>query len=311
MTRRQRRNARLRRGFVLLAVLWLLVGLASLSLLLSLAGRDTVAAARNRVSLTRAHWLAEGCIDRARAAVGEALAEPGTNFAWRRLDSVVARSPLLIGAGCDVTIRAVGSAFDVNAADAEGLRRLFVAMHLTPLAADSLVDALLDWRDADDDPRAVGAERTWYAAQERLLPRNGAFADRRELRRVRGLESLNDLDSVLDVEPGRVALGRAPLPVLSALPGFTDETAQRIVELRVRDALPPDLLSLAGSLSRSGRDSLAAHYAEVVSLVTLDPDAWIVTARAGEGGTTARATVEVRLGRAGSRASVLRHRSWP
>lgn len=313
MTRRRRRQVRQRRGFVLLAVLWMLVSLASISLLLSLAGRDTVTAAKNRVSLTRAHWVAESCIDRARAAAGEALAESPDNLAWRRLDSVIARSPLMTATACDLSIRAAGSALDVNTADAEELRRLFVAMRLTSAKADSLVDALLDWRDVDDDPRSLGAEQAWYAAAHRLLPRNGAFADRRELPYVRGLEGVPGLDSVLDVEQERVALGRAPLPVLAALPGFTEETAQRIVELRMRDALPPDLLSLAGWLSRSGRDSLAARYAEVVALVTLDPDAWIVTARAGDGGAggNAIATVEVRLGRAGSRASVLRHRSWP
>src|SRR4051812_11197706 len=58
-----RRCAHERAGFVLLAVLWVLVGLASLTLALSFAGRDAVGAAQNRMSLARAHWLAEGCVE--------------------------------------------------------------------------------------------------------------------------------------------------------------------------------------------------------------------------------------------------------
>jgi hypothetical protein len=48
-----------------------------------------------------------------------------------------------------------------------------------------------------------------------------------------------------------------------------------------------------------------------VSLVTIEPDVWIVTASARDGVSPAIATVEVRLARAGTRSVVLRHRSWP
>ena len=310
MTRR--RSSRARRGFVLLAVLWVLVGLASLGLALSLVGREAIGATQNRVSLARAHWLAEGCVSVVRAVAATELADPTrADAAWRSIDEVVGDSPLTGNTGCDLSVRPAGTTLNVNTADAAQLRRVFLALHVMPMSADSLVDAILDWRDPDDEPRPNGAERAWYQERQRFIPRNGPIADVRELTRIRGLDQLSGLDSVFGVEPARIPLGRAPRAVLMALPGFTEELADRIAELRERRALPPDLLTLAGALSPSARDSLSARYAEVVSLVTIDPDVWIVTARARDGVSPAIATVEVRLARAGARTAVLRHRNWP
>jgi type II secretory pathway component PulK len=310
MTHRDSRHPRARRGFLLLAVLWVLVGLAGLGLALNMAGRDAVATAQSRVSLARAHWLAEACVEMARAVGTEALAETG-EAAWRGLDTVVASSPLLASTGCALDVRAAGTTLDVNGADAEQLRRLFVALGALPASADSLVDALLDWRDADHEVRPNGAERAWYEVQHRFLPRDGPIADGHELVRVRGLDSLEGIDSLLGVETGRVVLSRAPLPVIAALPGFSEDAVLRIGELRDQGPLPAELLTLAGSLSPSARDSLAARYAEVVPLVTIYPDAWIITADARDGDSPAVAFVEVRLARAGARIAILRHRTWP
>jgi general secretion pathway protein K len=310
MTRR--RYAHARGGFVLLAVLWVLVGLASLGLALSLVGRDAISATQNRVSLARAHWLAEGCVSVVRAVAATELADPTrADAAWRTLDEVVASSPLMGNTGCDLSVRPAGATLNVNTADAAQLRRAFLAMLVMPMSADSLVDAILDWRDPDDDSRPNGAERAWYQERERFTPRNGPIADVRELGRIRGLDQLSGLDSVFGVESGRIPLGRAPRAVLMALPGFTEELTDRIVEMRERRALPADLLTLAGALSPSARDSLSARYAEVVPLVTMEPDVWIVTASARDGVSPAIATVEVRLARSAARAAVLRHRSWP
>jgi general secretion pathway protein K len=307
-----RRSSQARRGFVLLAVLWVLVGLAGLGLALSLVGRDAIGATQNRVSLARAHWLAEGCVSVVRAVAATELADPArADAAWRALDELVADSPLTGNTGCDLSVRRAGTTLNVNTADAPELRRVFLALHVMPMSSDSLVDAILDWRDPDDEPRPNGAERAWYQERQRFTPRNGPIADVRELARIRGLDQLSGLDSVLGVDPGRIPLGRAPRAVLMALPGFTEELADRIAELRERRALPADLLTLAGALSPSARDSLSARYAEVVSLVTIDPDVWIVTARARNGVSPPISTVEVRLARAGARTAVLRHRNWP
>ncbi|NUO62128.1 MAG: hypothetical protein HOQ30_09335 [Gemmatimonadaceae bacterium] len=60
-----------RRGFALPAVLWVIVGVSAISLAGTLAARESVATAQNRVDHTRAAWRAEGCLEIARAAIAD------------------------------------------------------------------------------------------------------------------------------------------------------------------------------------------------------------------------------------------------
>jgi general secretion pathway protein K len=301
-----------RRGFVLLVVLWTTVAVAALGLAATLAVREAVSTARNRVSLARASWSAEGCLAAARAEADVALATSGeAGTAWLALDSALAEAPLLRNSGCEVTARAAGAALNVNAADEGELGKLFTAAGMTGDLRDSLVDALLDWRDADDVARPRGAERAWYVEAGRLPPRGGPFADVREIALVRGLSAVPGLDSLLGTEPGRVPLGRAPLAVLAALPGFTEEAVARVAEMRRAGIGSGDLSAISGLLSSAARDTLNAHYPELTRRVTGDPDAWIVTCRMASGEPAVRATVEARLVRAGTRATLVRLRSWP
>lgn len=305
---------RSRRGFALLAVLWVMVGMTALGLVIALTARRAVAAAENRKNLTRAAWTAEGCLAGARVVIDGAL-DDGANDgaagpAWSALDRVVAASPLLASSACDLSLRAAGSRLDVNDASREMLLALCLALRIPESRADSLVDALLDWRDGDDLPRPSGAERAWYEAHARHLPRNGPLADPRELLLVRGFEEIPALDSLLDVEPGRIELDRAPLPVIAALPGFGYEAVSRVAELRMRGAPVGDLLAVGGRLSPEARAALLARYPELVRLTTMQSDAWIVTSRARAGTLAVTAVLEVRLVRAGTRAAIVRRRTW-
>lgn len=310
MTRRSL-NSITRRGFALPAVLWVIVGVAAVTLAGTLAARDTIATAQNRVDHTRAAWRAEGCLEIARAAVAEGLTSAtSANATWLGLDSVLAASSDLTQAECAVTARAAGTAIDVNAADAEQLRRAFLASGAGAAQADSLTDAVLDWRDPDDSPRPNGAESGWYRAHDELLPRNARIANAGELRRIRGLADIEGLDTLFGVEAGRVPFGRAPLAVLASLPGFGDEAIARVEEFRARGESPGELLAFAASLSGGARADLLAHYPELVALVTTTPDAWIVTSRAREGPRRVQGTIEVRLVRAGARAAIVRRRTW-
>ena len=174
-----------------------------------------------------------------------------------------------------------------------------------------MTDALLDWRDADDVARPLGAERAWYGAAARGPPRNGPLALVREIALVRGFSDRGPgLDTILGVEPGRVFLARAALPVLAGLPGMGDEAVSRIAERRARGAPALELLALAGELSVEARATLVAHYAELARLTTPEPDAWIVTSVARDDGSPVTAGMDIRLVRAGTRAAVVRRRSW-
>jgi len=198
----------------------------------------------------------------------------------------------------------------VNATDAKMLRAFLIAARIAPVRADSLADALLDWRDADDIPRPLGAELSWYQAQNLYQTRNARLAEVRELARIRGWSSIGQLDSLLTVEPGRISLANAPLAVLASLPGIGDEALSRIAERRLRQVPITDLIALAGELSPAARDTLLASYADLVRLTSPVPEAWIATSRAREGSLPVTAAIELRLVRAGERAAIVRRRTW-
>jgi type II secretory pathway component PulK len=312
---RRRRNTQ-RGGFALLAVLWIMVAAASLGLTATFAARESVAAARNRTGAIRAMWRAHDCVERVRVAVASVLEEvdrPGPQWVspWLVLDSIVAPSRHLVRMPCRVEFRASGSALDVNASDGETVGRLLRAAGVPAARADSMTDALLDWRDADDTPRSLGAEYAWYVAARRLTPRNGALASDGEITLIRDFDSAFDERPLLSVESGRVVLPRAPLAVIAALPGIGEEAIARIAERRLHEAWPRDLVALGAEVSPVARAALLAHYAELSRLTTAEPDAWIVTSRARDGSSPAvTAAIEVRLVRAGTRAAIVRRRSW-
>jgi type II secretory pathway component PulK len=304
-----------RRGFALLAVLWIMVAAASLGITLTFAARESVAAARNRTSVIRAVWRAHDCVERVRLAAASALEEldrpgPEAVSSWLFLDSVVAESPHLARVPCDVELRATGSALDVNAADGETLARFLRTVGIPASRADSMTDALLDWRDPDDSPRPLGAERAWYVAARRLTPRNGPLASDREIALIRGFDSAIQDRSLVGVESGRVVLPRAPLAVIAALPGIGEEAIARIVERRLHEFWPKDLVALGAELSPAARAALLAHYAELSRVTTAEPDAWIVTTSVRDGSPAVIAATEARLVRAGTRAAIVRRRSW-
>jgi type II secretory pathway component PulK len=304
-----------RRGFALLAVLWVMVSAAALGLTLSLAGREAVATARNRTAAARAMWRAEGCLERSRAAIADAIAGPTLyqrveGFVWLRLDSVVMSSSLMATARCNVSLRAAGTSLDVNEADEEMLHELLVAAGIDRARADSMVAALLDWRDADGLPRPLGAEHEWYLGAGRSPPRNAPLADRRELRLVRGFETASVVDSLLGVDRGRIPLAIAPVPVIAALPGIGAEALARIAERRLYAAWPVDPLTLGAALSQPARDAMLATFAELSRWTNTEPDAWVLTSRAGDGASPVSVAIEIRLVRAGTRAAIVRRRSW-
>jgi general secretion pathway protein K len=173
-----------------------------------------------------------------------------------------------------------------------------------------VVDAILDWRDADDEPRPEGAERVWYAARQRPQPRNGPFANVRELTLVRGAASVPGLDTLLGTERARVSLNHAPLRVIAALPGFTREAVSLVAEHRARHSPIRNLLDFAAELSPGARDTLESHYGELVQLSTTIPDAWILTSRGSVGSPPITEAIELRLVLAGARAAIVRRRTW-
>ena len=303
-----RRHPRSRRGFVLLAVLWMLTGVAILGLLLTVTSRDALGTARNRINLTRARWRAEGCVERAKASVEDAASgRVISDSVWFGLDGLIARARFTTG--CTLSVRPAGLGIAVNDASVDELRALLAAAGVTSHEIDSLSAAILDWRDADDSARPDGAERDWYEAAGRVPPRNGDFSSLSELAMVRGLESRPDLVELFSVERDRIFLARAPIPVLAVLPGMTSAVLALIGQRRLAGDFTLDLQRLAANASPDVSVGLLANTPRLASLVTSQPEAWIITSSASEGQPRVTARLELRVARSGGRLAVLRRRS--
>lgn len=304
-------------GYALLAVLWICVGVGALGIAIAAAARDSIARSRNRTALAQAEWVARGCLARVQARVAEALAPPAVPRpadralpdAWNRLDSVVAPSPASVPsspeAECTVAARATGATLDVNAAPEPLLAAVLRNAGVPPARADTLAASLADWRDADDEPREMGAERAWYAARGLAPPRNAPFVDRREIALARGMASAPA--DLFGVDGGGISIHDAPPAVLAALPGFGPEAVARAVALRRAGGLD-QYRTIADGLTPSASTAFMDALPQLVSLVTLEPTGWVVRAEARAGTPPVRAAAELRLAWTSAGARVVRRR---
>ncbi len=301
-----------RRGFALIVILWLIVAMAAIGLDDTATTQDSLATAQNRMNIIRATWHAEGCGEVARAVTDAALGDTlvAASAAWDTLDRTFAdvQGEQL---GCAISARAAGDRLDVNEANTDAISATFVAAGVGTDRADSLADAIADWRDADSIPRPSGAEIGWYRRAGRLPPFNHQFDDENEIRLVRGFESADSLIALLGVEPGKIVLDRAPIPVIASLPGMTAESIARIAEMRWRKEPITDIRTLEPYLSADSRTKLESAFQELANLIASEPDAWIVRLTSTAGTPPVTVVEELRLVRAGRRAGITRAKIWP
>lgn len=299
-------RAQRRAGYVLVAVLWMLVAASASCLALGFLARRVVRRALNRRDEIAAAWMADGCIARTHAAIDAVLTPTSVVDAdttpWSNLGRVLERARPLIPSACHLTLRATGQTLDVNTADSGSLARLFQAIGWSIPRADSLAATVVALRAALPHQSAVPVTSA--------EPGHGAFSDIRELAAIRGLEDAGGLDSLLGVDEGRIMLDRAPLAVVAALPGFSEEAVSRVAEYRLRGLPIPNLMGFSASLSPAARAELLAHYPEIVRATTSEPDAWDLTSSAHMAGSSVTSVIEVRFARSGTGAAIVRRRMW-
>jgi len=306
-----------------------MTGAAIVLLHVTLTGRDAFNAARNRALSVRAAWVAEGCLETVRARIDELLADSTLRITpserWSALDKPLAAiidslsRPAAIGARpspraetCAISMEAVGSRLDLNTARDADFRNALGEVLGVATGAE-LADAIADWRDLDDDPRPMGAERGWYVSRQRVSPRNGAIADVQELALLRGLDDslvLATARDVVGVEQGLISLNNAPAPVLKTIPGIGVEAADALVQTNSRGQPITDLIQFSSTLSQSAADSLRARFPDIVRLSVLEPVAWTLRANSTAGWPAVTADLELRMTRMGTRTAVVRRRSW-
>lgn len=251
-----------RRGIALLAALWLLALLSVVTAGALGAARVATRAASYRTNLESARWASSACL-------AQLSATRVSNLAYSR-DSIALTS----GTWCLLQVEPEGTLLNVNRAP-EGM----VADYLRDPA---LSDALLDWRDLDDVPRAQGAERDWYAARGRAGPRNGPLRSPREVALVRGFETVPEAELEAQFTIGadaRVSVGYAPARLLHATGLFPVDAA--FLGTRSRAAADRGIGSmeaLSAALSPAGQELLQARWDEAVRMLAFSHDGYRVSA---------------------------------
>ena len=260
-----------RRGFVLVAALWLLVMLAAVGLDAALRSRTRRLTAANLLDETRALAAAEAATEYARSRLTAAMMEwadeirsdalsrartqgqrdqaarrsvrslmTGQNpfeDPWREPQFLVEPEMAFGDARFSLRLRDTGAALNLNTANEEMLVNFFAqGMGVDYAEAFDLAQAILDWRDEDELPRIGGGEREQYIAEGMpVLPTNREFAELDELRHVMGMtpELFESAAPYLTLtSSGRINVNAAPEPVLLALPGFTVAAAQELIRMR-------------------------------------------------------------------------------
>jgi general secretion pathway protein K len=185
-TGQERKAPGRQRGFVLLVVLSALGLLAIVAASFAQIARSHVKAVLAAGESARAEALADAGVQLVILdLVGAREAQPSSRrFA---LDA----APLFCSIGSDgsslaIAVQDEAGKVDLNMGSEPLLRALVQGLGIG--AADAKVDAILDFRDEDDDRRADGAERAEYRAAGRSFgPRNGPFLAIEELAGVLGV----------------------------------------------------------------------------------------------------------------------------
>jgi general secretion pathway protein K len=234
-----------RRGIAQLMVLWALLLLGTLALGFSLSMRTEAQAARNGVDDARAYFQARTGIMRTVALLSNVSPD---NVMRMEIAGEEGDSSYV------VRVESESGKVDINLVADDVLFEMLRKAGLQDDEAEKLRDAILDWRDEDDIPRARGAEAPDYAQlPEPVLPRNGKILSVEELRFVRGVTpELYDrfLARVFTAHGNspQVSYLLASETVLRSLPGVSAEAVARIVERRAADPplSPAELAAMVG-----------------------------------------------------------------
>jgi len=230
----RRRCASSQRGIALIAVLWLTVLLTVIASSFAYSMRGEALAARNTMSLAQARAVADGAVERMAFELSrprnlqDVWRADGQPHAWNEGDVAVS------AAAFDESAR-----IDLNAATDPLLKGLLQNVGgLDPDTAQQVLEAILDWRDADELRRPNGAEAADYrAAGSKQVPTNAPFESVGELRRVLGvagplMAKLADSVTVYSRQRG-INTATAARDVLLALPGATPELVDAFIAARV------------------------------------------------------------------------------
>jgi general secretion pathway protein K len=239
------------RGVALVLVVWVAVILSVVAASFIMERRTEAMIVLNSISLARAQSAADAGVAR---AVAEAYRnDPNATDAWKR--DGMPHDFAFEGMAVRVEMRDESAKIDVNTASDALLRGLLLSIGLQDDEASRILDAILDWRDADSLKRPNGAEEPEYsAAGLTYKPGNAPFQALEELQLVLGMRPevyrrIAPLVTVYSRLPG-VNPQVASREVLLAIPGLTSDVVDSYIAQRTEalaQGLPPPPLTQAGA----------------------------------------------------------------
>jgi len=205
------------RGLALVLVLWTMTLLAVIAGSFAYSMWTGTFVTRNAVDIAQARSLAEAGVQRAILA----LLDPDPARRWAGNGSVRAWS---FGGGVlAISVRDEAGLIDLNGAPATLLDGILRVGGIPQAARPRLVDAILDWRDADHLNHPHGAEDKAYRVAGRpYAAKDAPFEAVEELQLVLGMPAavFEKLEPFLTVYSGQGGVNQsaAPREVLLALP---------------------------------------------------------------------------------------------
>ncbi len=210
---------RLREGFTVVLVIWMLALLSLLALSFVAGLRTEADAARNIEREARREAVLEAGLQVAIAALHGAWPESDWPLDGR------ARTITVAGATVAVALSAEAGRIDLNASPRSLLQGMLVAYTGDVDKSGQLADQILDWRDGDSRRRLQGAERKDYEEQGMIpLPNDAPF------------ERLDELTHVLDLEGNLAELLYPAVTVFSGRQDPDPELALPAVRTVLRDS---------------------------------------------------------------------------
>jgi general secretion pathway protein K len=254
-TERNKRTSTAEKGIALLMALWVLTILMVLVLSFSYMTRTETYATLSFKEGMEKRSLAEAGIERGilelfyrNANKNQAIVLEGSEV-WR-IDGRLYKD--LMGEGeYSVGIIDESGKIDINAmtdGNSDILRNLLKNLDVQEEETNTIVDSILDWKDADDAHHLSGAEDEYYMSLPNpYKAKNANFDTLEELLLVKGMTSEilygnKEKKGIIDLltiysNKIQININAAPKEVLMAIPGITPEIADSIISFREHDEI--------------------------------------------------------------------------
>ncbi len=262
---------RQQKGFALVLVLWVL------SLLIVMAGSFSLSMRRQSsvVFGIKSHSQAKAIAESGFTLAQIMLSQTDEEKRWHADGSIYQ----IHGNETFLRIKIASETgkIDLNQADEALLTALVTQAPISEKEQKSLVDAILDWRDDDDETREHGAEKKEYQrAKLDFFPKNKAFTSVDELQQVLGMNEdvFNFLMPLVTVYSGQaqVNLAQASRAVLEILPNVDSKKIDAYFLAKQQNLLarkePPPTSMLLNKSDEISSDESSAEDSQVITITT-------------------------------------------